>query len=528
MKRRRWTPKVALLATTVLIFVGEMIVMLVLDFFQLSWPSVHLFDAMLLTLLISAPLYFLLFRPFINGKRPRNRTVDTARMGQRGTARPPHLRSPLATFLLTGGTIFLGEVIVMLALDKVDALSLSVVPVIDAALLAFLTFPALYFVLFRPLTNATTQHWATANRLHQTKEQLEAAARDWRVTFDSVQSPVLVIDVNGQIHRVNRAARELAAKPYRELVGASVASVRPGGIWQAVADLIPELLEAGSPMVRSFHDESDGRTWDIAASLAASPGADDERVTVIARDITHLSRLQESLRRSENMAAMGNLIGGVAHEVRNPLFGMLATLDALEVGLTSTDDASQYLKVLRQEAGRLTELMQDLMEYGRPVELDIGSGSIGAVINSAIEECEPVARKVGVKLVSRLAEQRVRIQMDSRRLRQVFQNLAMNAIPYSPSPGVVELAAQDFRRGDEVWVQCTVTDGGPGIAPEDLQRIFEPFFSRRTGGTGLGLSVVQRIVEQHGGSVYAGNRPEGGTVITLRLPSTPPETAAVS
>jgi PAS domain S-box-containing protein len=517
-----------LLATAGLVFVGEMIVMLVLDFFQLSWPAVHLFDAMLLTLLISAPLYFLLFRPFINGKPPRNHSVDTARVGQRGTERPPYLRSPLATFLLTGGTIFLGEVIVMLVLDKIGALAQPVVPVLDASLLALLTFPALYFVLFRPLTNATTQHWLIANRLSRTTAQLEAAALDWRVTFDSVQSPVLVIDVNGQILRVNRAAKELAAKPYDALVGASVASVGPGGIWQSVAGLVPELVEMRCPMARSFCDRSDGRTWDIAASLGAGPGGDDERVTVVARDITHTTRLQESLRRSENMAAMGTLVAGVAHEVRNPLFGILATLDAFEIRLTSPSDSSQYLEVLRQEAGRLTELMQDLMDYGRPVELDIEAGSIGAVIESAIEECEPLARKAKVKLVSRVSEQCVPIRMDSHRLRRVFQNLTMNAIPYSPSPGVVELEAQDFRHDDETWVQCTVTDAGPGIAADDLPRIFEPFFTKRTGGTGLGLSVVQRIVEQHGGTVCAGNRSEGGTVITLRLPSTPPEAEPVS
>jgi signal transduction histidine kinase len=511
MTTKRWTPHFALLATAVLIFVGELIVMFVLDSLHLHLPSVHLFDATLLTLLISGPLYFLLLRPLVHGKGQHDHTVHTAGMVQLDTEQPDGLPSPITTFLLTGGTIFLGEVIVMLVLDRLEPLSLPLVPVVDATLLALLTFPVLYFVIFRPLTQATAQHWLTANRLHQTTEQLEAAARDWRATFDSVESPVLLIDVNGQIRRVNRAAKKLAGKPYRALVGVSVASVGPSGIWQALDDLVRELLE-----IR------------IAASLAAaSPDVDDERVTIVARDITHLTRLQESLRRSENMAAMGTLLAGVAHEVRNPLFGILATLDALEIRLTSSGDQSEYLEVLRQEAGRLTELMQDLMEYGRPVELDIESGSIGAVIDRAIEACEPVARKANVKLVSRVAEQRVPVRMDSLRLRQVFQNLAMNAIPYSPSPGVVELEAKDFRRGNEVWVQCTVSDAGPGIAVEDLQRIFEPFFSKRTGGNGLGLSVVQRIVEQHGGTVWAGNCPEGGTVITLRLPSTPPAAATV-
>jgi signal transduction histidine kinase len=109
------------------------------------------------------------------------------------------------------------------------------------------------------------------------------------------------------------------------------------------------------------------------------------------------------------------------------------------------------------------------------------------------------------------------IRMDRQRLVQVFQNLIENAIQHSLSGGCIVVEATEVPLDGRDWISYAIKDSGPGFNPEDLPRVFEPFFTRRRGGTGLGMSIVQRIVEEHGGSIVAGNRPEGGAVIVVRF-----------
>lgn len=233
------------------------------------------------------------------------------------------------------------------------------------------------------------------------------------------------------------------------------------------------------------------------------------------------ARLEAALRRSEVMSTMGSLVAGVAHEVRNPLFGISSTVDALEARLDrhGVTQYQQHLGVLRSELTRLTKLMQDLLEYGKPPALDLSWVAVDAMITEAVDGCRTRATQVGVRLVTRVDRLMPRLRVDRRRLTQVFQNLIDNALHYSP-PGTqvcIEARRVDDGAGHE-WIECAVMDSGPGFDALDLPRVFEPFVTRRRGGTGLGLSIVHRIVEAHGGDVAASNRAERGAVVMLSLP----------
>lgn len=234
------------------------------------------------------------------------------------------------------------------------------------------------------------------------------------------------------------------------------------------------------------------------------------------------ARLQASLRRSETMSAMGALVAGVAHEVRNPLFGISSILDAMDARLGAREEYQRYVSVLRGQLDRLAELMRELLEYGRPQSLELSPGSTEDVVALAVDSCRPLAERSEVKLVNDVRRGFAPVAMDRRRLLQVFQNLIENAIQHSPRHGVVGVEAEETREDGLRWIACAVKDSGPGFRSEELARIFEPFFSRRRGGTGLGLSIVQRIVEEHGGRISVANRPEGGAVMTVRLPLSPP------
>lgn len=232
------------------------------------------------------------------------------------------------------------------------------------------------------------------------------------------------------------------------------------------------------------------------------------------------ARLQASLRRAQMLSAMGTLVAGVAHQVRNPLFGISSILDAMEARLGQREEYRPYLDGIRGPAGRLNTLMHELMEYGRSWSAEHAPGSIAGAVQEAIRTCGELAERAQVRIECSLEEGLPdALLMDRPRLCRAFENVLENAVQHSPPGGVVTVAAREVAGEDgKGWVEVRVEDRGPGFKKEDLPLVFEPFFTRRQGGTGLGLALVERIVQGHGGQVAAQNRPGGGAMVAVRLP----------
>jgi PAS domain S-box-containing protein len=356
---------------------------------------------------------------------------------------------------------------------------------------------------------------------------LNKAAVEWRHTFDTIEWPIFILDEGGRIRRLNRAAQEVSGRSFEENLGTLIDTVGSGEPWRRACQVVSSLL--GGTSIEVLQDDPvTGRTWQIGARrFRAQEGGEDQEplILLIARDISPTIRLQDSLRRSQTMASMGALVAGVAHEVRNPLFGISATLDAFEARFGSQQEYRAYTTVLRGEVDRLNELMGELLEYGRKPSQQRSTGQIAEVIASALAACKRLAEPNQVRLVSDTPGPELpTMRMDFGRMVQVFRNLIENAIQHSPCGGVVTVRTAVEAEGAGKVLRATVEDSGPGFRNEDLVRIFEPFFTKRRGGTGLGLSIVQKILEQHGGAAVAGNRPEGGAAVTIRLPLPGPET----
>lgn len=344
------------------------------------------------------------------------------------------------------------------------------------------------------------------------------AAKEWQQTFDAIEAPVLVLDLAGAVRRLNDAARQLSGRDYAGAIGRRLEELGAGHPWAAAAKIVAATAATRAGEAAQACDPRAGRTWELSASFDGGARAGEERVVLVIRDITATVRLQESLRRSETLAAMGSLVGGVAHQVRNPLFGISSTLDAFEARFGRKEEFARYTTILRGELERLSSLMKELLEYGRPFDRELVPSRVGDTLAQAMRSCLSLARRSKVRLVSTIAADDAVVAMDSQRLVQVFQNLIENAIQHSPEGAKVTIEAGRALEAGREWFQCAIRDCGPGFREDDLPRIFEPFFTRRRGGTGLGLPIAQRIVEEHGGQISPANAPEGGAVMSVRLP----------
>lgn len=346
------------------------------------------------------------------------------------------------------------------------------------------------------------------------RQALENAAAQWRTTFDAIASPILILDLEGRVRRLNRAARDITGLDYPDLLGRPARSIGAGRLWEEAPAIVERIVASREPFNVQIEDPASERVWDVAAHLRSGEEVDEEQVIIVARDVTQLVRLQASLRRSELLSALGALVGGVAHQVRNPIFGISAALDAFEARYGEREELQRYAAAMREPLARLSQLVRDLLEYGKP-SLSRAPIRPAVLIEEALSVCGMTAEKRRVALRAGLDSRLPDVRVDRGRLVQALVNLIENAVQHSPEGAVVDVeASTDGPR----WVLVRVLDRGSGMAVEDVPRVFEPFFSRRHGGTGLGLALVQRIVEENEGRVTAGNRPDGGAAFELRLP----------
>ena len=366
---------------------------------------------------------------------------------------------------------------------------------------------------------------AAAREQEELRWKISRSSSEWRITFDAITDPVLLVETGGRIIRLNEAARELAGLSFAQVLNRTVGTMGDSEPWWTIAALLPQ-IEAEAERATGQARDAQGRSWDLSLIPVLSP-EHQRGVVVVAREVTDLVRLQESLRRSETMSAMGALVAGVAHEVRNPLFGISATLDAFASRFKRRTEYRRYVDVLQGEVSRLSELMQQLLDYGKPLRLVLAAEHPSGVMSAAVAACAPLAGRAGVEIVQEADPALPRLPVDRSRVLQVFQNLLENAVQHSPPGGRVRFRAEALpgEKPGEGRVRFLVEDAGPGFQAEDLPHIFEPFFTRRRGGTGLGLSIVQRIVEQHQGEIAAANRfaqeGERGAVVTVTLPLAP-------
>lgn len=368
---------------------------------------------------------------------------------------------------------------------------------------------------FAQVTRDVTERTKLEAAQREMLEVIQNVATEWTRTFDAVGMPILLLDDEGRIRRLNQAAATLAARGVRDLIDRCVEEIA-GEPWQTISALSRFFVHHGVPTEAQAEDRKSGRVWQIAATAAELSG--QRRLIVVAQDLTTVTRLEESLRQTELTAALGALVAGVAHEVRNPLFTISATLDTCEARLAaSLPELQRYTTPLREEITRLNQLMQELLDYGKPRPLEHADLDLADVVRAAIAHSRGAAPR-GVEIALELECGPVPITGDSGRLQQVLRNVIDNAMQHSPDGEQVIVRVRDDVTADSKELVVEILDRGRGFSDADLRSAFVPFYTRRRGGTGLGLAIAQKFIRAHGGDITLHNRPDRGAMVRIVLP----------
>ena len=245
----------------------------------------------------------------------------------------------------------------------------------------------------------------------------------------------------------------------------------------------------------------------------------DGRYTdVVVRDITDEIRKETRLRRSESLASMTTMAAGIAHEIKNPLAAMKIHLQlmrkALAKGPLDAEKADRYLSVLDEEIDHLNGIAVDFLFATRPMNIELKLGSVNDTVEDLLVFLAPEAEEKGIKIEKKLESFLPRVEIDDRYFRQCLLNIAENAFAAMPGGGV--LTVSTYLDGDYEIVR--VEDTGCGIDDEHLSKIFEPYFTTRASGTGLGLTVVYKVIKEHRGDILVSSEPGKGTAFTIKLP----------
>lgn len=352
-------------------------------------------------------------------------------------------------------------------------------------------------------------------RLAREREHLLATA------LTTINHPIFILDKVGVRYANPAAAREYGWSQ-AELMDMQFDQLVVGEDTRQGHETGSGVVEPGVRLSHDTHQRRDGSEFPAAVSLSPLLGHDGDLLgqVVSVRNVSADRRLQEQLRQTEKMVALGELVAGVAHEINNPLTGISAFAQLLlEEELAG--DQRESVGLIKQECDRAKRVIDDLLLFARKGERDAGPVDVNAVLEHTLRLRAYPLRNSKVEVKLQLDPCRPQVSGDSQKLQQVLLNLIANAEFAMQEREVRTLVLGTKCEQEQVFI--TVRDSGKGMTPDVRRRIFEPFFSTKPAGvgTGLGLSVSYGIISAHNGAIAVDSEPDVGTLVTITLPSLP-------
>jgi two-component system sensor histidine kinase PilS (NtrC family) len=338
--------------------------------------------------------------------------------------------------------------------------------------------------------------------------------------IESMRSGLVTTDLEGRITTFNRAAEEITGYTAERAIGLPLADLFHG-IEAMRYD--GERLDKGVRLERSdvTFKRPNGTVAKLGFTMTPLTDVDGnvQGVVLIFQDVTEVFELEQEVRRQEKLAALGALAAGLAHEIRNPLASMRGSVQVLAGEVEFEQDQKRLMEIILRESERLNRTVTEFLAYARPApfsptEFDLKRSIADAVAllrNSSELQPDHKIREI-------YPEAGAPFYGDSNQIRQVFWNLARNALQAMPSGGTMTVILEPLKDGG---YRLEIADEGIGMEREQVNRVFEPFASKRHGGTGLGMAIVYQFIKDHGGKITIDSTPGAGTRIHVTLPGRP-------
>jgi two-component system sensor histidine kinase HydH len=351
-----------------------------------------------------------------------------------------------------------------------------------------------------------------SHKAQVTKVALENMELYTNNVVQSMPAGLISIDMNRRIVTANNTAMEIFSHSEKDMRGKTLQQVM-GSEKCSLAPLLKAGKEFVDQPVSCLNREDQIIPLKVSASHLRDRDGNLQGMVLILRDQREIKAMEEALERSRRHAALGQMAAGVAHEIRNPLGTLRGFAQYFSRNLRQDPQSKSYADLMVSEIDRLNRTVSALLQFSRPRDPDMKTVTFRPIAEKCLAFVQDDAASKQVELKLHIAEPQLTLYADPDLLQQVLLNLLQNSLAATDAGGCIVLGghlAKDIR----LWVR----DTGKGLSSEEQARIFDPFYTTRKGGTGLGLAVVQQIVEQHHGHIEVDSQPGQGTCITIILP----------
>jgi len=333
--------------------------------------------------------------------------------------------------------------------------------------------------------------------------------------LDCLSGAVIVVGKDRKMLFVNRATARLLASAREELIGASIA-VLPNG----VPELLNRCMEAGRELSdHQLPPRGEGLTpLTVSISLLRDNDGNAQGGVIILNDASTLEELRKRVRDQERLAWIGTLAAAVAHELKNPLVSIRTLAQLLPQKFDDAEFRNEFSALALSEVDRINSMVERLLDFARPSQLSVETVDLNRLLEDTVALLKPQIAENNVKVEALYTATDAILLGDATQLKQVFLNLTLNSIQALGNHGTLKVRTSNPADFSELIVE--VIDDGAGIPEEKLDKVFDPFFSTKEHGTGLGLTISQMIVVQHNGTMEVKSEEGKGTTFTVRLPLT--------
>ncbi len=374
------------------------------------------------------------------------------------------------------------------------------------------TFILLSILLLLALASLLSLFWA--RRYQHSSQQLQDSKAFASEIISNLPIGLITTNEQRQIRVVNPAAETMLACSAANLYDQSSHQALPSE-WNRLV----EKNAQGQPVIEQEMEYrlANGQTLPLSISVANILNQSGHFLgnVFIFRDMREVRQLQDEIRRKEKLAAIGDLAAGVAHEIRNPLSSIKGFAKYFESRSSPGSEEQELAKVMAKEVDRLNRVISELLALVRPADLRLQQADINEVIGHSLHLIRQDAERKNITLSYRCDSALPRVEIDPDHFTQALLNLYLNAIQAIGSDGALKV---DVELPTEGELRVTVSDSGKGIKADDLAKIFNPYFTTKAAGTGLGLTMVQKVIEEHHGTISVVSHPQSGTRFEMVIP----------